>query len=128
MNRYVIDTYAWIEYLDGTGAGLKVRKILLEDSEVYTHLVSIAEVICRTKRSGKDVDVAYNSILRNSIIINGNEELSKEVGILHAEIKKKIKDFGLADAFVSATARKLNAKILTGDPHFKKFKEAILIK
>ncbi len=39
---------------------------------------------------------------------------SKEVGIACAKIKKKIKDFGLADAFVLITA-----KILTGDPHFK---------
>ena len=43
------------------------------------------------------------------------------------EIRKKIKDFGLADVFVLLTARKLNAKIITGDPHFKGFKEAILI-
>jgi hypothetical protein len=30
-------------------------------------------------------------------------------------------------AFVLQTARKLGAKIITGDPHFKGFKEAVLI-
>jgi predicted nucleic acid-binding protein len=39
-----------------------------------------------------------------------------------------MKDFGLADAYVLATARKLKSKILTGDPHFKGMKEAVLIK
>ena len=41
---------------------------------------------------------------------------------------KTIKDFGFADAFVLATARKLNSKILTGDMHFKSVKNAVLIK
>jgi predicted nucleic acid-binding protein len=43
-------------------------------------------------------------------------------------MRKNSKDFGLADAYVLATARKLKAKILTGDEHFKPVKEAIMIK
>lgn len=128
MNKYVIDSYAWIEYLDGTEAGLMVRKKLLKNPEIYTSSISVAEVVSKTKRVKKDIDIAYNSILRNSFIINADEKISKEAGILHAEIRNKIKDFGLADAFVLATARMLNAKIITGDQHFKGFKEAILIK
>ena len=46
---------------------------------------------------------------------------------LHTEMRKTEKDFGLADAYVLATARKLKAKILTGDPHFKNVKDAILM-
>lgn len=33
----------------------------------------------------------------------------------------------MADAFVLLTARKLGAKVVTSDPHFKGFKEAVLI-
>jgi len=43
-------------------------------------------------------------------------------------MRKTAKDFGLADAYVLATARRLKSKILTGDPHFKSLKEAIMIK
>jgi len=128
MNRYVIDSYAWIEYLDGSDSGLKVRDILMSDAELFTISISVAEIISRTKRRQKDVDVAYNTIIRNSKIINVNEELGREAGIRHAEIRAKIKDFGLADALILTAARKLGAKILTGDPHFKSFKEVILIK
>ena len=55
-------------------------------------------------------------------------EFAKEAGSIHASIRKHIKDFGLADAFVLLKARKLKAKIITGDPHFKDCKEALLIK
>ena len=42
-------------------------------------------------------------------------------------MKKKIRDFGLIDAIILTTARKLKAKVVTGDPHFKKFKEVVFI-
>jgi|MDTC01.1.fsa_nt_gb predicted nucleic acid-binding protein len=33
----------------------------------------------------------------------------------------------MLDAFVAANAKQANAKILTGDPHFKRFKNAVLL-
>jgi predicted nucleic acid-binding protein len=67
-------------------------------------------------------------LLSNSQVININEELSLQAGLLHCETRKSLKDFGLADAYVLATARKLKAKVLTGDLHFKNVKDAVLIK
>lgn len=125
--KCIIDSYAWIEYLDGTASGLKVKEILMQE-EVYILILSIAEVISRAMRTGKNTNEVYNAISLNSRIINITPELSRDAGILHAEIRKKIKDFGLIDAFILLTARKMNAKIITGDEHFRGFKEAILIK
>jgi len=53
--------------------------------------------------------------------------LSKEAGILYAEVRNKVRDFSLADAYVSACGKKIRAKILTGDPHFKDMPETIII-
>jgi predicted nucleic acid-binding protein len=66
--------------------------------------------------------------LSNSQVMNVDEELSKHAGLLHAEMRRTEKDFGLADAYVLATAKKLKSKILTGDLHFRNVKEAVLIK
>ena len=63
----------------------------------------------------------------NSTIVKADEQLSVETGILQAEIRDTIKDFSLSDAYVLATARNLDAKVLTGDPHFKDVKDAIMI-
>jgi predicted nucleic acid-binding protein len=43
-------------------------------------------------------------------------------------MRKTEKDFGLADAYVLETARKLKSKVLTGDKHFRNVKEAVLLK
>ena len=129
MSRYVIDAYAWIEYLIGSEMGIKVNEILEQENvEVYTCAVTVAEVISKVAREKQDVEKAYDLLLSNSQIVNADEELSKNTGLLHAEMRQTEKDFGLADAYVLATARKLKSKVLTGDPHFKHLKEAVMIK
>lgn len=128
MSKHVIDAYAWIEYLDGSEAGHKVGALIEENDETYTCAMTIAEVVSKVARKGKDVKVAYDVLLSNSQIVNVDEELSLEAGLLHCEMRKTLKDFGLADAYVLATARRLNSKILTGDLHFRNVKEAVLIK
>jgi predicted nucleic acid-binding protein len=50
-----------------------------------------------------------------------------EAGEIHAIEKKLSPNFSLPDSFVLQLARKLGAKVLTGDPDFRKVKEAELI-
>ena len=128
MSRHVIDAYAWIEYLDGTETGRRVSELIENQDEIFTCAMTIAEVVSKVARKGMNVKTAYDVLLNNSQVINADEELSLEAGLLHFEMRKTMKDFGLADAYVLATARKLRSKILTGDPHFKSIKEAVLIK
>lgn len=129
MIKCVIDAYAWIEYLRGSKAGEKVRAVFEEEnSEIYTCAVTVAEVISKVAREGQNVEIIYDVLLNNSQVVNVDEEVSKEAGLLHAQMRKIKKDFGLADVYVLATARKLKSKVLTGDFHFEGVKEAILIK
>jgi predicted nucleic acid-binding protein len=129
MTRYIVDAYVWIEYLAGSGPGAKVNAIMEnDDNEIYTCAVTVAEVVSKVAREGSDAEAAYDIIASNSQIVNADEESSKETGLLHAEMRKTKKDFGLADAYVLAAARKLRSKILTGDPHFEDVEEAFHIK
>ena len=129
MNSYVIDAWAWIEYLIGSESGAKLNEIFEdENAQIYTCAVTLAEVVSKVAREGKDIEVAYSLLLSNTQIVNADGELSKSAGLVHAEMRQKEKDFGLADSYVLATARKLKTKILTGDPHFKNVKDAVLIK
>ena len=129
MIRYVIDAYAWVEYLIGSDEGAKVNEIIeKENVEVYTCAVTVAEIISKVARDKQDVEKAFDILLSNSQILNADEELSKKTGLLHAEMRKTEKDFGLADAYVLAIARELKSKVLTGDQHFKNLKEAVMLK
>ena len=129
MKKYIVDAWAWIEYFAGTEYGAKLNNILEDaSSDVYTSAISLAEVISKTAKEKKDIEAAHDMILSNSIVVNIDEELSKYTGQLHAQMRLTRKDFGIADAFVLALARKLEAQVVTGDPHFEGLKAAILIK
>ena len=126
--RYIIDSSAWIDYLEGEELGEEVRKIILSNNEIYVSNLIIAEVISYIQRKKGNTQLAYSSITSNSEIAELTPEIAKEAGLLHAEMKVKSKNFGLVDAFILVLAKKLNAKILTADEHFRNFKEAIFVR
>ena len=121
------DSWVRIEYLEGSDIGRKVKEII-ENEDIFTSMVTVAEVTSKMSRMGKDVNAVFSSITSLSKIIVGSPELAKEVGVLHSEVKKKIPNFSLGDAFVLQTAKSINAKVLTGDPDFDGIKEAVMFK
>jgi|SRR3989338_9828403 len=128
MPKYIIDSYAWIEYFKDSEKGRKAARILdSTENELFTPIVIIAEVCSLFQREGRDPLLAYEHIISLSTPLPFSAEFARDVGVLHGAIKLKIKDFGLVDAFVLFAAKKFGAKILTGDLHFKGFKEAVLI-
>ena len=128
MTRFVVDAYAWIEYFEGSEKGKKFSEIIEDNSnELFTSSATSSEVISKFLRVKKDVKIALTAIDTLSTIAVINQELGIEAGFIHYEAKKKNKEFGMLDAFVAATAKKLGAKILTGDPHFKGFKEVVMM-
>jgi len=128
---YIIDTFSWIDYFEGNLAGEKVREILENPkSQIITNVLSLAEISSVLKRKGigmERIDEIFSIIFSFSRIFDINFEISMEGGFLHAEIKSKIKDFGLIDSFILLSAKKLNAKIVTGDKHFKGMKDVVFI-
>ena len=126
--RCIIDTSAWIEYLNGSKIGEKVNEILKKENEIYVIPLIISEVVSKAKRKGENADLAYDCVIKNSRIFEITPKISKKIGILHAEARNKILGFSLADASVVCSAQAISAKIVTKDSHFKGFKEAILIK
>jgi predicted nucleic acid-binding protein len=129
LNKYIVDAWAWIEYFRGTEYGAKLND-LLEDptTDIYTCTITVAEIISKTARENRDVEAAYDMLLSNSQIIKLDEQISKQAGLFHAKMRQTSKDFGIADAFILAAANKFEAKIITGDPHFKGLKNAMMLK
>ena len=130
MSRYIIDSSAWIEYLEGTKQGLAVKEIIENTAnEIYTPAIIVAEVLSKSLRSGdkKIYENAEKTIEQIPRIIEIDYRLAKRAAEIHAHERKKQKDFGLADAFLAASAESIEAKILTGDPHFKGMKNVVFI-
>jgi len=125
--RFVIDSYAWIEYFRGTDAGRR-GKNYIEGKEGATASISIAELKEKYLREGWryfDADLLF--ITSVTTIVPVDKEIAVSAGEINFERKKKVKDWGMSDSIVLATARKASAKVVTGDPHFKDLKESILV-
>ena len=126
MTEYLIDAFAWVEYLEGSRQGEKVKKIL-ENNACSTSAVTLAEVVSKAKRSGNDPQTAFDAVAANSKILSVDAEIAKNAGLLHAEKKARDKSFGLADAFILAHRDK-KQWILTGDPHFRGIEKVEFLK
>lgn len=124
--KYIIDSSAWIEYLEGSKSGEEVSKILKKE-EVFVIPIIISEVISYVKRNKGNIEIAYESIIKNSKILEITPRIAKEAGLLHASKKEKGDNFPLADALILCSAMDCETKIITTDHHFKPFKEAIIL-
>lgn len=66
-------------------------------------------------------------IRSSSQILDLTFDLATLAGENAVEMRKKEKGWGLADSIVLVHARSASAKVVTGDPHFRNVKDALLI-
>ena len=120
---YLLDTYAWIEYFLGTKKGAIVKKLISNNSSLITLDSSISEIYLWCLREEKDFNKVLSIIKTYSriepIILIHWIEAAK----IREQKRKTMKDFGLIDALILAKQQELNAKIITGDPHFRNLKD-----
>jgi len=135
-NRIIVDTYAWIEYFSGTEIGEKVKKFLVE-KYAYTPEIVLAEIARKYIREGMSIETVKHRLYiigELSVITGIDYKIALESGKAYLELlnhSKKLKlktKPGLGDAIILETAKILNAKILTGDQHFKNLKITIWLK
>jgi len=123
----VIDSYAWIEYFRGSSSGDRARQFIEKGSSATASitLAELQEKYLREKWASFETDLRF--ITTKTSVVPIDREISISGGRINYENKKKIKNWGMADSIILATARVLSAKVVTGDPHFKSIKEAIMI-
>ena len=128
-HRFVVDSWAWIEYLDGSEIGSQIKNYIEDEKNIIlTSSLTIAEVVSRFLRKRTNPHEAVAAISSLSRVLPADLKIAAFAGELHAEIRASIKDFGLADSFILAAAKVEKAIILTGDPHFKGFPEALVFR
>jgi len=125
--NYFIDSSAWVEYLEGSLKGERVHKILQNRDKKYSLNLVISEVVSKARRQKKNSEIPYKAIITNSQIIELTPDLAKEAGLFHADMREKMRDFGLIDAIIWVVARKLKARLITCDFHFKDFKNVLFL-
>jgi predicted nucleic acid-binding protein len=125
---YVIDSFAWWEYFSGSSAGAKARPFI-EDGNGITPTIVVAELSEKYRKEKLHLDDDLDFIISKTRIVPLSVEIALEAGKLSHDRKRKIKHWGMADSIVLATAIEFNAKVVTGDEHFRDLThEAAMIK
>ena len=115
MNKYAIDSSAWIDYFSNPSEGIVG---IIESRNTITSMIAIAEISDKFIQNDKMLDKVIVFIRENSKIV----DLSIDICVDAAKIKKRIRKtrskFGLADAIHLATARTQGAIFVTKDNDF----------
>lgn len=132
----VFDSYAWIEYFLGSTSG-RVANGYLEGDEVLTPSIVLAEVSRKYLREGmadSEITKRLNFMTTRSTVVELDADLSLMAAKAYMELCERAKPAGrtggtgapsLTDGIVLATGRASNAKILSGDLHFKGLPEVV---
>lgn len=121
MATIVVDSYAWVEYAEGSPEGDTARGYIEGSASLVTPSIVIAELADRATRTERRDDwrgTLFPFIRRHTTVHPLDAELADRGGEAKWEMRKSSPDAGLADAIVLATAREHDARVMTGDPDF----------
>ena len=132
--KYVIDAYAWIEYFRASKSG-EVAKKYIESESSATPTIVVSEIsrkLLREIEAGNETEEGrlkrLEFIRASSQIVDLDFEIAVKAGEINVDMKRKVRDWGLADSIILCTARDVEGKVITGDEHFRDLEETIMIK
>lgn len=129
----MIDTYAWVEYLLGSKSGAKA-KAFIEGGRGITPSVVLSELrrwylkeIEAVRRSQREMQEHFTYIDSTTEVVPLDATLASQAGETDFMMKKRIKDWPLADSIIYATANSRAAKLVSGDPHFQSLENVVFL-
>lgn len=126
----VFDAYAWVEYALDSPKAERVAELLESASEAITPASVLAELKESMLRQGIRAPV-MNRILTyiksRTTVVGIDSTVAELAGAINFTQKMAIKNWGMLDSFVYATAKVWGGTVLTGDPHFKQLKNVVYI-
>ena len=112
----VLDTFALVELFEGSEKGKLVKKLIEKDNDVYISVLTIYELGTYLEREigKKGSDPYIRSISTHYKMINIDEDIS----FIAIGLKPKTK-LPAIDCLIYASAKSVNAKVVSGCKHFK---------
>ena len=128
-SAFVLDTFAWLAYLQDEPAAARVEQVLeqaaKEKRPVFVSIINLGEVLyIIERRGGLSKAQAALALIRQLPI----EILpADEPAVFAAAHIKANHALSYADAFTVAAAIRQNAQLLTGDPEFKSVEHLVKV-
>jgi ribonuclease VapC len=125
LPAYVLDSFAFIAYLEDEPAAQRIQKILKDAEEnkcrVYISIINLGEILYSVERNNGLAKTHETLALIQSLPIEILPADNQTV-LAAAHIKAN-HPISYADAFVVVAAQKINGTIMTGDPEFEEVTE-----
>ena len=122
-SAYVLDSYALLAHFEDESGGEQVRKILKAaqagKTKLFLSVINLGEVYHNTLRErGREQaeEVWFITEQLPIAIVDADTDMTREAARL-----KGIHAVAYADCFAAALGAREKAKVVTGDPEFKKF-------
>ena len=128
-SAFVLDTFAWLAYLQDEPAAARVEQVLeqaaKEKHPVFVSIINLGEVLTIIERRGgvSKAQAALALIRQLPIEILPADEPA----VFAAAHIKANHALSYADAFTVAAAIRQNAQLLTGDPEFKSVEHLVKV-
>ena len=129
MNGILVDTYAWIEILQGSPWGQKALACMEQGAPLAVSVLTLYELQYRLGALYDDRKTAalLKTILSHAEAIPVDIQIAVAAGSIKSLQKKKGSAMGAVDCMILATARSRGLKILSGDRHFAGIEESLEI-
>ncbi|MGK0208818.1 MAG: putative nucleic acid-binding protein [Patescibacteria group bacterium] len=124
MNKYALDSSAWIQYFTKPS---KELQSIIEERDLVTSIIAIAEIADKFSRQNIDISEALSFIKEKAKIIELTIEISLHAAELKTRIRKKKPKFGLADAIHLSSAYQEDAVFVTKDADFSDEENVLII-
>ena len=117
----VLDTWAWVHFWQGDE---RVEPFIGGTGQLLTSVITVAELERHNGDNPVRIEEMVLEIKQRSRVVPVDIEIARLAGA----VRRGMKGGGIADALIIATAMKNdNAKVLTGDPHFKFYPGVIFV-
>lgn len=116
----VLDTWAWVEYWKGND---RVRDFFEGPHTRITSMITIAELERFYGTDPARMSGMIATIRSRSRLIPIDLDIARAAG----KVRRNMKEGGIADAIIYATALRKRAKVVTGDPHFRGMRDVIFV-
>ena len=121
----LIDSWAWVEFFRGSKKGEEIKAYVMdENQDIIISSINLAEIyrLALDRFDEQTAEKRRRAMISRCYLIPVDEEIA----IKGAKFRHE-RDWGLGDALIYATAIREEAKVLTGDPHFKGLKDVIFL-
>lgn len=128
-SAYVLDSYALLAHFEDEEGGAEVRKILKAAqtgrTKLFLSVINFGEIYYNTFRErGRDKaeEVRFITEQLPIIVVFADTDITMEAARL-----KGAHAVAYADCFAAALGIRKKAKVVTGDPEFKKFGTSVAV-